>query len=320
MTDRNLTLDVLKLVLALMVVALHAGFLSEASPLGNFITVQGLFRIAVPLFFVINGYYFLSVNNIKSLTNWLKRTLSLYAFWMIFYVYFWLRPDEFSLIELVKTIKTLIVGYHHLWYLSGMIGAGLLTYLFKNSKSLGFHLSIICLLTGVAIQYVGNYHLLSLPILDKLANMNFIHRNFLFLAFPFFFLGYLLNNSKYKNIITTKMLVIGITIGITLVILESALNFRNPKNDGGYDNYLSLYLVCPLIFLLANNSTKTTKNKTLALMSSAIYFIHPLILSILRKFTELQGTGLTVLCILLSILSSFLIISIHKNKRFRFIL
>lgn len=52
--ERNVALDLLKLTMAAMVVGLHAGFLNDFSSLGYYITVNGIFRIAVPVFFVIN--------------------------------------------------------------------------------------------------------------------------------------------------------------------------------------------------------------------------------------------------------------------------
>lgn len=47
---RNISLDVLKLTMAFMVLGLHAGFLSDYSKSGEFLFVNGIFRIAVPIF------------------------------------------------------------------------------------------------------------------------------------------------------------------------------------------------------------------------------------------------------------------------------
>ena len=56
--ERNVSLDILKLSMAFMVVAAHARFLSEISPLGEYLTVNGLFRIILPVFLIINGFFF----------------------------------------------------------------------------------------------------------------------------------------------------------------------------------------------------------------------------------------------------------------------
>lgn len=50
--NRNFSLDILKLFMAFMVVGLHAGFLGDFTSLGEYLSVNGIFRIAVPIFLV----------------------------------------------------------------------------------------------------------------------------------------------------------------------------------------------------------------------------------------------------------------------------
>jgi hypothetical protein len=47
--------------MAFMIVGLHAGFLGEYTKLGHYLTVNGVFRVAVPVFLIINGFYFYPV-------------------------------------------------------------------------------------------------------------------------------------------------------------------------------------------------------------------------------------------------------------------
>ena len=56
---RNISLDITKILLACMVVALHVGIFIDLNPVSYQITVNGLFRIAVPIFFIINGFFFI---------------------------------------------------------------------------------------------------------------------------------------------------------------------------------------------------------------------------------------------------------------------
>lgn len=66
--SRKISLDILKLLMSFMVVGLHAGFLGDVDLLGEYLTVNGIFRLAVPTFLVINGFYFflsyLKINNL----------------------------------------------------------------------------------------------------------------------------------------------------------------------------------------------------------------------------------------------------------------
>ncbi len=53
-----------------VVLALHAGFLEEFSNFGNFVTTQGPFRIAVPVFLLVNGF-FLTLLTTEVVVNYL---------------------------------------------------------------------------------------------------------------------------------------------------------------------------------------------------------------------------------------------------------
>ena len=63
-SNRNLTIDIIRIVLAILVVYLHidnllylrSGLSSPATAVDNYIIV--LARLAVPMFFAISGYYF----------------------------------------------------------------------------------------------------------------------------------------------------------------------------------------------------------------------------------------------------------------------
>ena len=70
--SRNIALDILKLSMAFMVVGLHAGFLGDFTSLGQYLTVNGLFRIAVPIFLIINGFIFIQYYQKTTKLNGLK--------------------------------------------------------------------------------------------------------------------------------------------------------------------------------------------------------------------------------------------------------
>lgn len=55
---RQISLDIFKLLMSFMVVGLCAGFLGDVDLLGEYLAVNGIFRLAVPTFLVINGFYF----------------------------------------------------------------------------------------------------------------------------------------------------------------------------------------------------------------------------------------------------------------------
>jgi len=317
--SRNIALDILKVTLAFMVVGLHADFLADITSTGSYLTVNGIFRIAVPLFLLINGFYFYSVLANQKTANWIKKVLSLYVFWMLFYSYFWFRPSELSFVEFAKIAKTLILGYFHLWYIPGMLGAAILVILFKKqSPKLMFLGVFIAFTAGVTIQYVGNYHLSDNLEIDKWFNSHWFHRSFIFFAYPFFCIGYLIHKLNFHENVSLKTSIILSIVGFSLLIIESYSNYIEPSRDGGFDNFASLLVVCPAVFLLFMKLNFRGKSKGLALYSTGIYFIHKFFLYVFGKFANYDETVLTFVVLVSSIITTFFLIKI--NRRLKFIL
>ncbi|EJG0937112.1 acyltransferase [Vibrio parahaemolyticus] len=313
---RNIVLDLMKVCLAFMVVGLHAGFLSDINELWSFLTVNGIFRIAVPFFFLVNGYYFQPISSISSLKVWMKRIIKLYTFWLIFYAYFWCRPSALSVEEIISLLKTIFVGYHHLWYLPATLGAGLLVYLIRDRLSLIWTLLLLTFFSGVGIQYAGNYHISDSITVNEILNTPFASRNFLLFGFPFFSLGFIIRTYKAEDRISKSTIFLIIASGFILLFLESLYNFSNPLNDGGFDIYLSLLIICPAIFISCIQYQCPTRNKHLSLYSSSIYFIHPFALVIIYKTIDLGNTINSLTAIILSLLLTIILIPLNKKLRF----
>jgi peptidoglycan/LPS O-acetylase OafA/YrhL len=90
----------------------------------------------------------------------------------------------------------------------------------------------------------------------------------------------------------------------------------HPLRDGGFDNYLSLIVVCPIIFMFFINKQVDGNSKNIALYSSAIYFTHYFVLTALRAETDLNETPLTVATIIVSVVVSWFVIRLNKKVKF----
>lgn len=316
--SRSLSVDILKIVLACMVVGVHSGFLEDISDMGRYLTAGGLFRIAVPIFFVINGFYFFSVPQEK-ITTWFKRVILLYLFWTLIYIGYWFRMETINLFEIARVIKTILIGHEHLWYLPAMIGAALvLLPLKKLATAALLAIALVLFATGLTIQYLGNYHVFSNTTVDKALNLLWLYRNFLFFAFPFFALGYLLRRTEiYKRISLPAVFAMAV-IALVLLLAEVYLDFIFQVAPKGFDIFLWLILACPLVFMAALKLDIKGDGKTLALYSTGIYFIHPLFISLITARIDLGGTLLTLVVIALSTVAAWLLIKI--NSRVKFIL
>ena len=95
-TDRRLSIDILKIVMALCVIAIHVNEL-ESLPNGGAFLHGGLARVAVPVFFLINGYFFETIARNGGARAYVVRLLWLFAVWSILYLPAWfnalLQPD-----------------------------------------------------------------------------------------------------------------------------------------------------------------------------------------------------------------------------------
>jgi surface polysaccharide O-acyltransferase-like enzyme len=303
---RNLSIDVLKIILAFFVVFLHMNFLKETYPVLSYILVNGLFRIAVPVFLVITGFYFFHIDNKVKLKKWLFRTFLLYAIWMLIYISYWKDNEQIWL--------TIIFGYHHLWYLIGTFFSGIILYFLRtqNSKLL-IALALGFFLLGYGVQVLGNLHYFKNEN-DSVLNMYLLYRNFLFVCFPFLTIGFLINKhkidlSEYKN---SSLLVI---LSLSCVVAEAYFNYKNISSEST-DILFSLIFASPLLFLYCQKIYVKTTSKILASFSTAIYVVHPLIM----KSDFYKGIESFKILIFLAILIPVSFGLVYLNKKLKYLL
>ena len=303
---RNLSIDVLKIILAFFVVFLHMNFLKETYPLLSYILVNGLFRIAVPVFLVITGFYFFHIDTTKKLRKWLFRTFLLYAIWMLIYISYWKDNDEILL--------TIVFGYHHLWYLIGTFFSGLVLYLLRNQSSrLLLGLAIFLFFLGYMVQVLGNLHYLNAES-DSLLNDYLLYRNFLFVCFPFLTIGFLINKHKI-DISTYKHSSLLVIVSILGVIAEAFFNYKYISNEST-DILFSLIFASPLLFLYCQKIYIKTTSKILASFSTAIYVVHPLIMKS-DFYKEIESFKILIFLAILIPLSLALV---YLNKKLKYLL
>ena len=311
---RNIGLDVTKLILAFMVVGLHAGFLGDVSTLAEYLSVNGLFRVAVPIFFIINGFFFRSVMKGGTEALWLKRVLYLYLFWMLVYSYSWFKVEHYSVLDLANIIWVVFIGHFHLWYLPGMMGAALLLIVLRNTKETFLLLVSFCLFfIGVLIQYLGSYDVLGFGVFDELIDNKWAHRNFLLLSFPFFVWGYLIGGYDLHNKLTVRHLAIILFFGLLLLFIESFTNYFFAMDGAGFDNLLSLAIVCPVVFMLVMKLNFYGTSANLSAYASGVYFVHPIFMGVFRRVFGLDYSILALAVIIAALVSTYFLIKINKT-------
>lgn len=304
---RNLSIDYLKVALALSVVLLHLNFLRVDLPELGFILVNGVFRLAVPLFLIITGYYFTQITTLGKFKSWFFRILILYVIWMIFYLPYWFNPND-----LLRTLLDIPIGYFVLWYLAGVIIGGSLLFFCRNMDSRYLLiLAVFLYLVGYLLQQIGNLHVFT-GIVDKLLNWYPISRNFLFNCFPLLAIGFVIKNKDLDLKINISLGMV--LFSIFLVIWESYMNYRFISVDESLDHLLTILIVAPIIFIYVKNIKIMGNNKNLALFSTAIFLIHPFFINVQSILSIEISKALFVL--ISSLIAGWILVLLNKKLKY----
>jgi surface polysaccharide O-acyltransferase-like enzyme len=311
-TERNITLDYFKVVLSILVITIHIPYLDSIYPPVSWYLPNSLARIAVPCFFLINGYFFSKkMDNTKAVKKYLIHLFIIYTVWFIIY----LRPYLFqrgqtNILEYFTIDSCLDLnfwGYIHLWYLPALIAGVVIIVLLRKiikSDTVIFVIAIMLFITGCFLEPAIQY----------------LHyaRNGLFFGFPFVFLGCAMNKIDIRKL-KTRTLLIATIAGFILLSGES---FYTSRVSSIYDMYISLLVFCPAIFLLILKLSIYRETNTyysyLGPLSSAIYFAHVYVM--FKSITLFEVSSLNRFIFVLFITIPVAILIIFINKRIKIFL
>jgi surface polysaccharide O-acyltransferase-like enzyme len=298
--QRNLTVDILKLAMAFLVVALHGNMLSETSALAHYLLHNGIARLGVPVFLLISGFYFYNVKEPVRARAFIEKLCILYVVWFALYAVLWYNDPPISI------VKEFVVGWYHLWYLSHSAAAFALLWLLRGRPKTLFALSVVFALCGLTIQYGAAYGLWP----EKL----YTWRNALLFCFPFIYIGYSINRCRaHKRKPNLPLLLVP---GFCLLMLEAFLNYR--FSGAAFDILASLYFVAPLLLVVAQRGKVRSGGKTLAQCSTVVYLVHALFLIVGQKFLGLPPTLNVFFAFAASLLAAWPLILL--NTKFKYLL
>lgn len=302
--ERNVTLDYFKIMLSMLVITIHIGPLSVSNPLINWLIQHGISRIAVPCFFIINGYYFFKkVDNGKAVRKYLLHLILIYTVWTVFYVLaegLW----ENSPLELLSIY---IFGFFHLWYVPSLFWGCLILFLIKKKWKNDTAILIFCVLI-LLIAAIDSYRQEPALVMERMA-----------LGFPFVFFGYYIRSKNLMERIKNSYLIPIIILGFVTLCIEACVFSR--LGTGIYHNiFYSLIILCPAIIIYIFKHGKYKKsdrnNSTYLLylgsLPSAIYFIHKYSIYILSDIYISYMLIRFIIVLFISIILSIFIIYINK--------
>lgn len=325
--NENILLDLLKFFACFLIVGSHGLPLFKNEDL-NYFYGQWLFRFCVPVFIISCGYFFSKMDNVKK-KNYIIRLVILYVVSTIIYAPFAFVPYQSK----VTSIKHLILGFHHLWYISGMIGGLLIFYLFNKkitSTKTSSIITLIIIFICFGAFFDEYYKLIHISQIQNIGLFCYTHfnggRNFLFFVFPLILIGYLIN--RYQDKFKIKPCLILLPISFIVSFIESLMLKKyigyTVSADITLVNYIPAIL---LVILVLKIKVKYVFNtKLLRKIADYIYIIHPIVIYYFTKkkgiyylklfaYTFISSFILSCLYLLFKKIISLLICKL-KNKYF----
>lgn len=322
MSNRNPSLDFLKLGLSFLIVALHIFPVAKLEGIEGLISYEianGITRIAVPTFFIISGYFLRNkLEDKQYLFKYAKRILLLYVVWQLMYLPDLIRFYHLNRFSSTDALLKLCYGYWHLWYLlATVLAVGLLYFTKQFSVKTKWMLIVSLLIIGygyqILIQSGALKHYLFITYLYSLIGTT---RNFLFMAFPAMLLGTLYDQwkeffIKIKFLLLPMILVLLLEVGLYYHLKVKAMDFL-----------LFLFPLCMLLFSVFKEWNPTTQFKVNTTMSLGIYLCHPYVIRLVYEFIPQKTFELVVLkyVIICALAVLFWWILDKINKRFPYFL
>lgn len=330
------SIDLMKFICSLLIVAIHARPLNSYSLLADYVLTHWLARIAVPFFFIASGYllfvktdYVNFDKNIPLRYAW--KLFKLYSLWTLIYLPLILRDQILAdqggaAHALVMWVRSFIVeGYGHLWYLNASVFAVLiLTFL------IGKKVSIKRIFGWAGFLYcIGLFDQPYFGILEQLKGIDVIWtlltiikkiiittRDGIFMGFLFMGMGMLF---AYKPVfIKIRTAVVLFVISMFLFLCEVML-VRHFHLVRGYDTCLFLapasFFLFYIILHIELPSNKIYKH--LRRWSVYMFLLHPIVLELtITVRTELLHNNLLLnycMVVLVTILASECIFWVQRR-------
>lgn len=322
---KNKSLYTIEGLACICVIFIHCKFPGELGRIIEFFS-----RYAVPVFFIVSGYFTYDANNEKLKSKAIK-LLKIFLCYIIFYyillhVQNFITNDTYSFIELNKKIfnfknvfllimlnRTSII-IPHLWFLLALVYCYIFRYFTKREKfeKLYKYIPYILILTYI-LSIVPN-------IISNNSNTNALVRNWLMYGIPFFVIGINIKNNldRISNIKNNRLIIFSI-LGILLIGLERT--FINIFDKELFlDVYIGNIIFVISIFILAINNPKLFDIKILSNIgekhSLNIYLIHYAIIriiNILDKKEIINGYFKPILVFIIAYIISAIIIKVKEG-------
>ena len=328
-------LDIAKFFFSICIIGIHTKFLGEYK-IGYYIETN-IFRIAVPFFFICNGYFIAKSMDQNSFDNKkLKKIVKQYFFWCLFYtiLYNIFVVWEFSSKKFVTDIMNIFIlrPTNIMWYLGVLMIFSLVVFFVKDKKKLKiiYLLSILGYIIGLLFVtykylFMGTKYEVMLINFSKYFNFN---RYFVFtIMFPF--IGYFLYDNKKIYKLSFCKLLFFLFLNQIFLFIETFIYYNKSLIFDEYDYFIFTPIVSLILFIILIRKSFNTKFNTTILRnySKLLFFYHFIFIYIFLlydriKYSSIYGADKVIiwfrqnsLRMFLYVLISTMIMAIVINKK-----
>ena len=326
---RNLGLDLLKIFSCIGVVVLHftrPGFNLEQYNISAYLYYLATY--AIPLFFMLNGYFLLNKKKLpySYVFNKIRGILTIVFVWNML---IWVIKRDFNVNPLMKIIGSLIQkGYaYQFWFFGSLIIIYLTLPIVKKvlEKDYSyFAILLILIVIGIVIEMINTF-IFHKPL------QQYVPQTFrLWTWFFYYILGGYLGKINIQEIKLTKLIKISFSI---IFIISPILLFYLAKNvyhdapaEYFYDSMIVKIVSIGLfiLFLKIEKNIVLKNNELIVKLSSltmGVYIVHTYVLARVAKYINYNLWYNTVIILFVTLSISFLISRIIWSvKNFRVLL
>lgn len=299
--ERSAQIDILKAICALLVVAIHSAY----NPIfGQYIIA--IARCAVPIFFIITGYYYKDIvkhhrekQQILKIFSLLLLGISIYGIEYCVLNFINGTPIQVSIAQILSPVNifqfllfnvTFVSG--HLWYLSALLYVLIISRFIYCKKAW----KLVVLSTPILLLIDLMFGKYSLVIFGR--EFPYIYlRNFIFVGIPYFTIGTIIRQKESNKKSYHKVWGWNICILIILNIFERftlvSLNLNAERDQYVVTTFLAISL---FVFFKRRSNKISLLEGLLAVIgkkySTWIYILHPIVMTgcslVFRKILHIE--------------------------------
>lgn len=288
------TIDVLKFIFAICIVGIHTRVLINTSEVVQWYVTHLLFRLGVPFFFCVSGYFlgyklWGGCDYKESFSNYRKRLLPPLIVWgglglLQYAVELYIKGENLIIIRLLRTMIFYPKGA--MWYVWACIVATYILQFFWNKKYRNVWIWGIGIV-GYAFALIANtyYFIVEDTVIGKIVELYLrvcvSARNGIFVGVIFLWIGITLAHLNMNEKIPNRIGYIFL-IALVLYVIEVYYTFgKNVADDSALFVAHLVLIPSGIVLALKCNIKNNIFAKEFRRMSTCIYFTHAFINNLL---------------------------------------